>query len=193
MPTGRGRGNAPLCGAGCAAPPLGGPKEKNGGRARPCGGDLEACAIPLGNRESASPHLGAWERLSGVADVWPLILFPRSALLASLSATGRSMERQWKEKQTKSVLHPDARKQLVAGCASATFSKTVPAPNAEVSLDCPMSLVGTPRTCSNPPKAGFGHKALFSSTGRGAFSFPAGKENGGRHPRAGNCPNLKKD
>ena len=111
-PTGRGRGDAPLYGAGRAAPPQGQPpfsllakkrkraagrsKREERGRARRCGGDLEACAgcaVPLGNRESASPHLRVWERLSGVVVVWSLLLFPRSPLRLALTDS-RSAERQ---------------------------------------------------------------------------------------------------
>ena len=73
------------------------------------------------------------------------------------------------------------------GPQTETFSKTGPAPNDETCPNFPMSPVGAPRICPNPPKAGFGHKAPFFSTGRGAFSFGKTKENGGRIPPAGAC------
>ena len=53
-------------------------------------------------------------------------------------------ERQRKEKQVKSILHPDLAI-LGRGLTTERFSKTGPAPNAESCLNCPMSLVGTPR------------------------------------------------
>ena len=49
------------------------------------------------------------------------------------------------------------------GPQTETFSKTGPAPSAGSYLNCPMSPVGTPRICPNPPKAGFGHIAPFFS------------------------------
>ena len=90
---GRGRGNAPLCGAGneppfsfrlrrkengrsrskekalwCPNPALWAGLDKYGGRASRCDRNLRACtgcAWALRNRESASPHLRAGVRLSG--------------------------------------------------------------------------------------------------------------------------------
>ena len=44
---------------------------------------------------------------------------------------------------------------------------------------CPAKTHVFARTCR---QAGFGHQAVFFSTGRGAFSFGKTKENGGRNP-----------
>ena len=132
--------------------PLGGPKEKNGGRARPCGRDLRACAgcaWALGNRDDASPHLGAWVRLSG----WlshGLFLFPRSSLRLALPgrqgrADSRSMERQRRENAGQIGFAARRMRVVRRGLHACSFSKTEPAPNAAFYPDCSFSLVGTPR------------------------------------------------
>ena len=120
-PWGGDRGIAPLCGAGNEPPFSFRLHRKENGRSRskekallcpkparsgrfgrvrglcetvsPYAESLLPGALYPWGRESVSPHLGAWERLSGVADVWPLLLFPRSSLRLAL-ANSRLAERQ---------------------------------------------------------------------------------------------------
>ena len=109
------------------------------------------CAWVFRNREGASPHLGAWERLSGVVDERPVLLAPRVPLRYALpgweteasrfeagraAAAGRSRSnRSCTLRRTKAVRR---------GRMTGSFSKSKPAPNADADSTSQGLLLGPP-------------------------------------------------
>ena len=147
------------------------------------------CARVCGNSESASPHLGAWVLLSGWSSNGLFFSFraPRFAQRCRgrklRQASARLAERQRRVEAGQIGLatptHAGSpsrahnwRSQQVRARAQ-RFDRKFP----------PQSLAGTPVFKQIRHTVPFCAKALFSSTVHGAFSFPAGKENGGCIPR----------
>ena len=86
------------------------------------------CAVPLRNKDGTSPHLGAWERLSGWSSHLTSYYFRAPRFAQRWLIRGRQSGSGW-EKQVKSVLQPSL---AIPGRGprTETFSKAEPAPNA---------------------------------------------------------------